>query len=557
MNRQVKTHKIKETSTKDHTIKFNKKMLLLANEKVKSLGKMNVRLQNITKQFPGGVIANQDVTCEAKTGEIHAILGENGAGKTTLMKILAGFYTPNTGQIKIDGQEMVFHSPKDAKLAGIGMVHQHFSLVPALTVGENLALGSPNTSWVLKPKQWKQHLMDSAEHLGFDIRPDVNVSQLSMGERQRVEIFRLLLEGASVLVLDEPTSILAPKEAERLFVHLREFAESGHTVFLVTHKIDHVKAIADKVTVLRRGQVVATRETNELNETDLAELMVGRPFEIGAPDRLKKNDVSKNECALEVQNLTVPPISCPAGLTDASFKIQDGEILGVAGISSNGQDELVAALTGITQFEGEIHQPQTQDHRIGYIPGDRRGVGVALPLTVEENLNLRDFRQDGFSFGPLMNKPRLESEARRKIERFGIQPADPNVKTSTLSGGNIQKILLARELANQPDLIIAVNPTAGLDIATVDFVHREITQQADAGAAVLLVSEDLDELLVLCDRITVLFEGHIVGTFDATLEVRNSIGFAMSGIDTFHKQEVQREQSKPVMEFSECNRVIG
>ena len=554
---RIKPQITKEILPELDTMELNDKELLLAKETAMSFDEVSVRLQNITKQFPGGVIANQDVTCEAKKGEIHAILGENGAGKTTLMKILAGFYTPNTGQIEIDGQEMVFHSPKDAKLAGVGMVHQHFSLVPALTVGENLALGSPDVPWFLKPKQWSQHLMASAESLDFDIRPDVNVSQLSMGERQRVEIFRLLLEGARVLVLDEPTSILAPKEAERLFGHLQEFAESGHTVFLVTHKIDHVKAIADRVTVLRRGEVVATRETKELNETDLAELMVGRPFEIGAPDRPKKNDVSKNECALEVRNLTVAPIACPAGLTDASFKVRAGEILGVAGISSNGQDELVAALTGTTQFDGDIHLPQTQDHQIGYIPGDRQGVGVALPLTVEENLNLRNFRQDDFSFGPLINKAQLESEARKKIERFSIQPADPNVKTSTLSGGNIQKILLARELANHPHLIIAVNPTAGLDIATVDFVHREITQQADAGAAVLLVSEDLDELLVLCDRIAVLFEGHIMETFDAALNVRNSIGLAMSGIGTFSKQETLPGQSKPIMEFSECNRVIG
>ena len=391
--------------------------------------------------------------------------------------------------------------------------------------------------------------MDSAERLGFDIRPDVNVSQLSMGERQRVEIFRLLLEGARILVLDEPTSILAPKEAERLFVHLREFAESGHTVFLVTHKIDHVKAIADRVTVLRRGQVVATQEVAELNEADLAELMVGRPFELSAPDRPNKNDVSENDMALEVQGLTVAPMSCPAGLTDVSFNLRSGEILGVAGISSNGQDELVAALTGAAKFDGQVHLPETQVHRIGFIPGDRRGVGVALSLTVEENLNLRDFQRDSFSFGPLLNKPQLESEARNKIERFGIQPADPNIKTSALSGGNIQKILLARELANQPDLILAVNPTAGLDIATVGFVHQEITQQADEGAAVLLVSEDLDELLVLCDRILVLFEGQIVGTFDADLEARNRIGLAMSGLGVFP----ERDTSQTQMEFSECN----
>ena len=522
-----------------------------------SFDEVSVRLQNITRRFPGGVVANQDVTCEAKRGEIHAILGENGAGKTTLMKILAGFHTPNTGRIEIDNQEVVFHSPKDAKLAGIGMVHQHFSLVPALTVGENLALGSPDTPFFLKPKQWNQQLMDSAEAFGFDIRPNVPVSQLSMGERQRVEIFRLLLEGAQILILDEPTSILAPKEAERLFAHLHEFAESGHTIFLVTHKIDHVKAIADRVTVLRHGQVVATQEAAGLSEADLAELMVGRSFELNAPDRPEGSDLSENELVLNVQELTVPSISCPFGLTDVSFKLRAGEILGIAGISSNGQDELVAALTEAVKFDGEIHFPQPQDHSIGFIPGDRRGVGVALPLTVGENLNLRNFQRGDFSSGLLLDKTQLESEAKKKIEAFGIQPADPNIETSTLSGGNIQKILLARELTNQPDMIVAVNPTAGLDIATVDFVHREITRQADEGAGVLLVSEDLDELLVLCDRILVIFQGHIVGTFDASLDVRNSIGLAMSGIGACLEHEKSQSESKPIMEFSECNRVNG
>lgn len=553
----IESQTIKEISLEFDAMESKNKELLPAKETAMSFSEVSVHLQNITKRFPGGVVANQNITCEAKQGEIHAILGENGAGKTTLMKILAGFHTPDTGQIEIDSQKMVFHSPKDAKLVGVGMVHQHFSLVPALTVGENLALGSPDTPFLLKPKQWNQHLMDSAESFGFDIRPDVPVSQLSMGERQRVEIFRLLLEGAQILILDEPTSILAPKEAERLFEHLQEFAESGHTIFLVTHKIDHVKAIADRVTVLRRSQVVATQEAAGLSEADLAELMVGRSFELNAPDRPEESDLSENELVLNVQDLTVPPISCPFGLTDVSFKLRAGEILGVAGISSNGQDELVAALTEAVKFDGDIHFPQPQDHSIGFIPGDRRGVGVALPLTVGENLNLRNFQRDDFSSGPLLDKTQLESEAQKKIEEFSIQPVDPNTETSTLSGGNIQKILLARELTNQPDMIVAVNPTAGLDIATVDFVHREITRQVDEGAGVLLVSEDLDELLVLCDRILVIFQGHIVGTFDASLDVRNSIGLAMSGIGAFLEQEKSKSESKSIMEFSECNRVGG
>ena len=552
MNR-VEPQIIKNMPTdKPHAMESSDKQLLRVKKVAMSFGEVNVRLQNITKRFPGGVLANQGVTCEAKRGEIHAILGENGAGKTTLMKILAGFHTPDAGQIEIDGKEMAFQSPKDAKMAGVGMVHQHFSLVPALTVAENLALSSADTPFFLKPKQWEQRLTDSAGRLGFDIRPDARVSKLSMGERQRVEIFRLLLEGAKVLVLDEPTSILAPKEAERLFVHLREFAESGHTIFLVTHKIDHVKAIADRVTVLRRGQVVATEEAAELDEADLAELMVGRPFELNAPDRPNRHNVSEDEIALEVQDLSVAPISCAAGLTDVSLKLRPGEILGVAGISSNGQDELIAALTGTAKFDGEIHLPETQDHQIGFIPGDRRGVGVALPLSVEENLNLRDFQRDGFSFGPLLNKPRLKAEAREKIETFGIRPADPNIETSTLSGGNIQKILLARELVNQPDLILAVNPTAGLDIATVDFVHREIARQANEGAGVLLVSEDLDELLALCDRILVLFTGRVAGRFDADLEARNQIGLAMSGVGV--SPEPRRTQERK--ESPECELTI-
>jgi simple sugar transport system ATP-binding protein len=506
-----------------------------------AFGGGSVHLRNITKRFPGGVVANRGITCAAKSGEIHAILGENGAGKTTLMKILAGFYSPDTGHIEIDGQPVVFHNPKEAKLAGIGMVHQHFSLVPALTVAENLALGATHTPFFLRPKRWNRHLLESAKRLGFDIRPAANVWQLSMGERQRVEIVRLMLEGARVLILDEPTSILAPKEAEQLFTHLRKFAESGHTIFLITHKIDHVKAIADRVTVLRHGQVVAIQETTGLSESDLAELMVGHSFQLSAPDRLKRNGTSKNEMTLEVRNLTVTPISSPSGLDDVSFNLRSGEILGVAGISSNGQDELVAALTGMAEFDGVIDSPHRDssphvEGRFGYIPGDRRGVGVALSLTVQENLTLRDYRRNDFSFGPWMNKARLESAARKKIETFGIQPANPCIKTALLSGGNIQKILLARELADQPSLIIAVNPTAGLDIATVDFVHREIARQAEEGAGVLLVSEDLDELLDLCDRILVLFAGRLVGAFDASPEVRNQIGLAMSGLGTCPEQ---------------------
>jgi general nucleoside transport system ATP-binding protein len=449
------------------------------------------------------------------------------------MRVLAGFYRPDSGYIEIDGRRVDFHNPKEAKLAGIGMVHQHFSLVPALTVSENLALGATSTPFFLKPRRWTKHLIKSAQRLGIGIRPDVYVWQLSMGERQRVEVFRLVLEGARILILDEPTSILAPQEAEHLFHHLRKFAELGHVILLITHKIDHVKAITDQVTILRHGRLVATSKTQDLSETELAELMVGRAFQKRLFGRAAGN-TSDGKTILEVRNLTVKPLACPTGLTDLSFTLQSGEILGVAGISSNGQDELVAALTGTAKYDGviELACGKSANHTgncLGYIPSDRVGIGVALSLSVQDNLSLRDYTRPPFSFGPLLQKSQLEASARQKIAAFGIRPGNPGCKTSQLSGGNIQKIILARELANRPHLIIAVSPTAGLDIATADFVHREIARQAEEGTGILIVSEDLDELLSLCDRILVLYASRLVGAVDARPDRRNDIGLMMSG----------------------------
>jgi general nucleoside transport system ATP-binding protein len=487
---------------------------------------VSIRLHQISKRFPDGVLANDNISLSTEAGEIHAILGENGAGKTTLMKILAGFHRPDSGQVEINGKAVSFQSPMDAKRAGIGMVHQHFSLVPALTVGENLALSADRTSFFFRPGQWTRYVRERAESLGFNIRPDAQVWQLSMGERQRVEIFRLVLEGARILVLDEPTSILAPQEAARLFEHLLVFAKAGHTVLLVTHKIQHVKASADQVTVLRRGRVVATRKVVDLSEAELAGFMVGPCSQPEASGQARKKHPPGGD-VLRVQDLSVEPLACLAGLRNVSFTLREGEILGVAGISGNGQDELVAALTGAARFGGSISQPI---EKVGYIPADRNGVGVAGDLSVHDNLLLREYADPAFSIGPFLRGNQMREVASARIAAYNIQPPDPGAETSRLSGGNIQKVILARELAREPDFLLAVTPTAGLDLATVDLVHAELTRHADGGAAVLLVSEDLDELRKLCTRILVLFEGRVMGVFDPSCASARDIGLAMSGL---------------------------
>ena len=489
-----------------------------------------VQLAGISKRFPGGVVANDGVDCEGRAGEIHAILGENGAGKTTLMKILAGLYSPDSGEIRLDGQPVSFRSPKDAARAGVGMVHQQFSLVPALTVAENLALGAPEVGFVFSPAAWSRWLEERASALGFDLRLDAPVWTLSMGERQRVEIFRLLLRHARVLILDEPTSILAPQEAERLFAHLREFTQAGHVVFLVTHKIQHALAVADRVTVLRRGRVVAARGSSALSRGELAELMVGRADRRPGPRSLGRHEPS-SRIVLEVRDLSVPPATSPFGIRGMSFQLRAGEILGVAGISGHGQDELIKAVAGAAQgWNGAIHHLLPAVRR-AHIPEERLGLGLVEGLSLAENLSLRNFRRATFRRGPFLDRERLAATARERIQRFSIGPADPSARIETLSGGNLQKTVLARELDAEPGLVIAEAPTAGLDFATVDFVHRELVRQAEEGAGVLVVSEDLDELLTLCHRILVIYEGRLAGVFEAAAEHRTSIGLAMSGLD--------------------------
>lgn len=514
-------------------------------------------VQGLTKSFPNGIVANRNVSLEASGGEIHAILGENGAGKTTLMRVVAGLYQPNGGCIRIDGREVQFRNPVDARRAGVAMVHQHFSLVPALSVAENLSLSNLNGPLVLRPNVWRRRLVELARIYGFEIRPDALVRDLSMGERQRVEVFRLVVEGANVLILDEPTSILAPKEAEVLFEHLRKFARDGRIILLVTHKIPHVRAVADRVTVLRAGEVIGFGRVEEFNDRRLSELMVGNQPENGATEDSQVSIPGRP--LLKVADVSVKPVFSPYGIADAKFLLHAGEILGVAGVSGNGQDELVSAIVGDIRpskgkvwFENQLSgsrsmapAPKTglrapsgpENRQFAYIPADRLGIGIAPSLSVLENLCMRVYSTDGFSVGPLLRLGKLLQFAREKISMSAIRPDDPLTTAGSLSGGNVQKLILAREMHGAPSVLIAVNPTAGLDIGRVKEVHKKLLRFArnpTDPAGVVLVSEDLDELLNLCDRVLVVFAGKIVGDVRVQLEakpdIKVEIGMMMSGI---------------------------
>jgi len=515
-----------------------------------------VSLHSIVKHFPGGVAAVDGVSLGASAGEVHVILGENGAGKTTLMRVLAGLNKPSSGHVEIDGRICRFAKPQDAKRHGIGMVHQHFSLVNSLSVAENLALGRIDGGFFLNPAKWSCYLSEKAEECGLDIRPDTLVGLLSLGERQRVEIFRLIVEGAKVLILDEPTSILAPQEAELLFDHIRRFSAAGHIIFLVTHKIHHVRAVGQKLSILRRGKLVRQCAAADLADDELASLMVGEPlasFPRAPKDRLDETQVSP---VLDVRDLNVSPLTSPDGMQAVSFHLQPGEILGVAGISGNGQDELVGALTGRTAYRGTIKvcldgASRRESSGIGYIPGDRRSVGSALSLSVMDNLALRRYDRRPFSSRFLLNIEAIRNNAIEMIGHYDIHPKDPLAPAWSLSGGNLQKVILARELEASPRLVIAVNPTAGLDVATVGMVHRELMGKARNGTGILYVSEDLDELFLVCDRILVLRKGKVEGVF-CVGEVEKAVVALLMSRGKLQSNEYERDFALGCVDRDSC-----
>jgi general nucleoside transport system ATP-binding protein len=473
-----------------------------------------VALESITKRFPG-VLANDRVDLELRPGEIHALIGENGAGKSTLMRVLYGMYAADEGRIKVRGQEVKIGTPRAAIALGIGMVHQHFVLVDPFTVTENVILGDEGRR-ILDMDAAQKRVVELAETYGFVVRSDAVVEDLSVGEEQRVEILKALYRGVDILILDEPTAVLTPGEAKDLFVNLRKLREDGKSIVFISHKLDEVLEIADRITVLRRGTVVGETTPGETSKAKLAEMMVGRPVLF----RLEKPQVALGDPLLRVEGL-----EAPGTLNGLSLEVRAGEILGVAGVEGNGQRELAETLIGLRTPEvGQVILDGTaiggwsvKDIRnagVSYIPEDRHEQGLVLDMSLWENALLGRHDDAEFSnrFGVLFIR-KIKELAARLVELFDVRARSIDVNASTLSGGNQQKLILARELETDPKLLIAAQPTRGLDVGAIEFVWKQILDQKAAGRAVLLISAELDEIYALSDRVVTLYEGRITGEF--------------------------------------------
>jgi len=499
-----------------------------------SAGSPLVAMVGVTKRF-GDVVANDAVSFEARAGEVHALLGENGAGKSTLMSVLAGLYRPDAGQLFLDGRPIAFRSPRDAIQAGIGMVYQHFMLVEALTVAENIVLGAQQYGFWLDVKRIRDQVRALGQRFGFAIDPDAFVWQLSLGERQRVEIVRLLCYGARVLVLDEPTAVLTPQESDQLLQTLREMAATGLCIIFISHKLREVLAVADRITVLRRGRVVATIPARQADPQELARLMVGRAIDF--PQPLPRSPGSP---VLEVAGLTARDDRGRAALQGIDLTLRAGEILGIAGVAGNGQRELAECLSGLRRIDqGSVRvvgrdltnrSPRAfLEAGVAFVPEDRLGTGLCPGLTLWENAVLRRYRSAPFARRGLLDRAAARAFAQEIVSRYQVQPPSIDARAGALSGGNQQKLLLARELSFQPVLLIAMHPTRGVDIGATETVYRALLAQRDRGTGILLISEDLDELLMLCDRLAVLYEGRLVGEFSANDVDRERIGLLMAG----------------------------
>jgi len=494
-----------------------------------------VEMRDIVLRFPG-VLANDHINFTMQKGEIHALLGENGAGKSTLMNILSGLYRPDSGTIKVNGTPETFNSPRDAISCGIGMVHQHFMLVPTLTVTENILLGLKTPRFFMRLSKYDRKIQALQEEFGLKVNPSAKIWQLSVGEQQRVEILKTLYRGADVLILDEPTAVLAPQEIDELIGTMRALVKQGKSIIFISHKLNEVKAVADRLTILRKGKTTAEGIDPEgLSRGDLAELMVGREVLF----QINKEIQPPGDVVLEVENLSAENDLGMLAVNNVSFSIHEGEIFGVAGIAGNGQSELVEAITGLRPCTGSIRIHGTEvgncpPHKsihcgMAHIPEDRMGVGTAPNLSITNNAIMKKYVQPPISKGWRINYAEAQKHAVILKDGYDIQA--PNVETPAqkLSGGNLQKLILAREISGQPGVIIAMQPTRGLDVGAIESIQNLLLEQRKNGAAILLLSEELDELLELSDRVAVIFEGELVGQMNASEANLNTIGMMMTG----------------------------
>jgi simple sugar transport system ATP-binding protein len=494
-------------------------------------------MRKITKRFPG-VLANDSVDFDVKSGEVHALLGENGAGKSTLMKILYGMYHANEGEIMLNGVRVDITSPTDAIKLGIGMIHQHFMLVPTLTVAENVALGLPSSRGPLTDlDKVSKRIIELADIYGLQVDPDAYIWQLAVGQQQRVEIIKALYRGAALLILDEPTAVLTPQEVEELFSIMRQMTRDGHALIFISHKLHEVIEICQRVTVLRDGRKIGTKPIAETDKADLANWMVGR--EVGfSPDR---GTVKPGESRLVLEDVHCVNDRGMAGLRGISLEVRSSEILGIAGVSGNGQRELAEVITGLRKIsQGKVllekeditHLPPgaRTERNLSYIPEERMRDGMIRDFTVAENLILREHNKQPFSRSGFLNLNAIANHCDELIDNYQVKTPSRDTLAKSLSGGNIQKVVLARELSRQPHVIVAAQPTRGLDIGATEYVRAQLLKQRQEGGAILLISEDLDEILTLSDRIAVIYEGQIMDVVDGDDATPKELGLLMAGV---------------------------
>ncbi|MGC0273040.1 ABC transporter ATP-binding protein [Pseudactinotalea sp. Z1739] len=497
---------------------------------------MRLELRGITKRF-GPLVANDAIDLTFEAGQIHALLGENGAGKSTLMNVLYGLYTPDAGEIVVDGEPVSFAGPGEAMAAGIGMVHQHFMLVPVFTVAENVVLGHEPTGplGVIDLDQARRIVQEISERFGFEVNPDARVEDLSVGAQQRVEIIKALSRDARVLILDEPTAVLTPQETDELIEIMQQLSDSGTTIVFITHKLREVRAIADQISVIRRGKVVGDASPAD-SEATLAALMVGREVNL----RVDRAPARRTEHTLTIKDLTVRDVDGSQVVDAVNLQAHGGEVLAIAGVQGNGQSELVEAILGLREATGgsvdldgqELLGRSVQEvlrAGVGYVPEDRSTDGLVGPFTIAENLILDLHDQAPFARGWSMDQDAITDNARRQVEAFDVRTSSIHAPVATLSGGNQQKVVLAREMSRPLRVLVASQPTRGLDVGSIEFVHGRIIAERDAGTPVLIVSTELDEVMAVADRIAVMYRGRVVGVVDGDAD-RDVLGLMMAGV---------------------------
>ncbi|WP_018213109.1 ABC transporter ATP-binding protein [Desulfitobacterium hafniense] len=504
-----------------------------------------IEMLNITKEFPG-IIANDNITLRLKKGEIHALLGENGAGKSTLMSVLFGLYQPEKGEIRKNGNTVKINNPNDANALGIGMVHQHFKLVEIFTVLENIILGvEPHALGFLQKKKAREKVVELSKQYGLEVNPDALIEKISVGMQQRVEILKMLYRDNEILIFDEPTAVLTPQEIDELMEIMRRFAKEGKSILFITHKLNEIMAVADRCTVLRKGQYVGTVDIKDTTKEELSRMMVGRDVSF----RVQKETMTPDRVVLSVKNISVPSkTSKKNAVSNVSFDVRAGEIVCLAGIDGNGQTEFVSALTGlerhtsgtITLCDQDISKASVRTRSqagMSHIPEDRHKYGLVLDYTLEDNLVIQRYWQPQFQRFGFIRRKAVRSYAEGLIKQYDVRSGQgPLTIARSMSGGNQQKAIIGREIDKDHELLVAVQPTRGLDVGAIEYIHKQLVARRNAGKAVLLVSLELDEVMNVSDRILVMYEGEIVGELDPKTTTVQELGLYMSGAKRYLKE---------------------